>query len=70
MATAACRPAQADHFPRRARTPPHSDRKPPPIGRVEAKAGIGHAGNRRKIGADGPGPVGLPTAASRHDTLC
>ena len=70
MATAACRPAQADHFPRRARTPPHSDRKPPPIGRTEAKAGIDHAGNRRKIEADGLAPGGLPTVASRPDTLC
>ena len=69
MATAARHPAQADHFPHRARTPPHSDRKPPPIGRTEAKAGIGHAGNRRKIGAGGPGPGGLPTAASRPDTI-
>ena len=73
MATAACRPAQADHFPRRARTPPHSDRKPPPIGSAAVKAGIGHAGNRRKIGAAGLAPGSLPTlptAASRHDTLC
>ena len=70
MATAACHPAQADHFPRRARTPPHSDRKPPPIGRAEAKAGIDHAGNRRKIGAGAADPGGLPTVASRHDTLC
>ena len=70
MGTAARHPAKADHFPRRARTPPHSDRKPPPIGRTEAKAGIGHAGNRRKIEAAGLAPGTMPTAAGRHDTLC
>ena len=70
MATAANSLVKADHFLRRPAPPSAARRTPPPIGRAEAKAGICHAGNRRKVGAGGPGPSGLLTAASRQDTLC